>query len=60
MSTNLPIRTSIEEWKTTVWSNIDVENMDMECKKFAKVILSLWSPCNTSNFPIRMFEGLTR
>ena len=32
------IRTSIEEWKTTVWSNIDVENMDMECKKFAKVI----------------------
>ena len=31
-------RTSIEEWKTTVWSNIDVENMDMECKKFAKVI----------------------
>ena len=60
MSTNLPIRTSIEEWKTTVWSNIDVENMDMECKKFAKVILSLWSPCNTCNFPIRMFEGLTR
>ena len=32
------LRTSIEEWKTTVWSNIDVENMDMECKKFAKVI----------------------
>ena len=20
-----------------MWSNIDVENMDMECKKFAKV-----------------------
>ena len=35
------IRTSIEEWKTTVWSNIDVENMDMECKKFAKVICTL-------------------
>ena len=36
--TILSKRTSIEEWKTTVWSNIDVENMDMECKKFAKVI----------------------
>ena len=32
-------RTSIDEWKTTPWVEIDVENMDMECKKFAKVIL---------------------
>ena len=32
------VRTSIEEWKTTAWKDIDVENMDMECKKFAKVI----------------------
>ena len=30
-------RTSIDEWKTTPWVEIDVENMDMECKKFAKV-----------------------
>ena len=30
------VRTSIDEWKTTPWSDIDVENMDMECKKFAK------------------------
>ena len=29
-------RTSIDEWKTTPWVEIDVENMDMECKKFAK------------------------
>ena len=34
---SLMTRTSVDEWKTTPWSNIDVENMDMECKKFAKV-----------------------
>ena len=32
------VRTSIDEWKTTPWKDIDVENMDMECKKFSKVI----------------------
>lgn len=30
------VRTSIEDWKTTPWRKIDVENMDIECKKFAK------------------------
>ena len=30
------VRTSVDEWKTTPWSDIDVENMDMECKKFSK------------------------
>ena len=35
------VRTSIDEWKTTPWKDIDVENMDMECKKFAKDIRGL-------------------
>ena len=35
------VRTSIDEWKTTPWKNIDVESMDMECKKFAKDIRGL-------------------
>ena len=35
------VRTSIDEWKTTLWIHIDVENMDMECKKFAKDIRGL-------------------
>ena len=35
------VRTSIEEWKTTAWKDIDVENMDMECKKFVKDIRGL-------------------
>ena len=34
--TKFCVRTSIDEWKTTPWADIDVENMDMECKKFAK------------------------
>uniref|UniRef100_A0A182IVR3 Dynein beta chain, ciliary n=4 Tax=Anopheles atroparvus TaxID=41427 RepID=A0A182IVR3_ANOAO len=32
------VRTSIEDWKTTPWRKVDVENMDIECKKFAKDI----------------------
>uniref|UniRef100_A0A1A9USE8 Dynein heavy chain linker domain-containing protein n=1 Tax=Glossina austeni TaxID=7395 RepID=A0A1A9USE8_GLOAU len=28
----------IEDWKTTPWRKVDVENMDIECKKFAKDI----------------------
>ena len=35
------VRTSIDEWKTTAWKDIDVENMDMECKKFVKDIRGL-------------------
>ena len=32
-----------------MWSNIDVENMDMECKKFAKVTCRLLYPFNLDN-----------
>ena len=35
------VRTCIDDWRTTMWVDIDVENMDMECKKFAKVTISL-------------------
>ena len=35
------VRSCIELWKTTSWSNIDVESMDMECKKFGKDIRGL-------------------
>lgn len=31
------VRTSVEDWKTTPWESINVEQMDMDCKKFAKV-----------------------
>jgi len=32
------VRSSIEDWKTTPWKEINVEQMDMDCKKFAKDI----------------------
>lgn len=28
----------MDYWKTTPWREVDVENMDIECKKFAKDI----------------------
>lgn len=35
------VRSSIEDWKTTSWQEINVEQMEMDCKKFAKDIRSL-------------------
>ncbi|XP_071813348.1 dynein beta chain, ciliary-like isoform X2 [Apostichopus japonicus] len=35
------VRSSIEDWKTTAWLEINVEQMEMDCKKFAKDIRSL-------------------
>lgn len=32
------IHSCINDWKTTPWRKVDVENMDIECKKFAKEI----------------------
>ncbi|XP_045482107.1 dynein beta chain, ciliary [Harmonia axyridis] len=35
------VQTCVDDWKTTPWRKIDVENMDIECKKFAKEIRML-------------------
>ena len=35
------IRSSIDDWKTTTWLEINVEQMDMDCKKFAKDLRAL-------------------
>jgi len=35
------VRSSIDDWKTTQWESINVEQMDMDCKKFAKVCFSV-------------------
>lgn len=32
---------SINDWKTTLWSDINVEQMDIDCKRFAKDIRQL-------------------
>ncbi|KAM7334656.1 hypothetical protein ACRRTK_007976 [Alexandromys fortis] len=35
------VDTSIDDWKTTKWTDINVEQMDIDCKKFAKDVRSL-------------------
>ncbi|XP_054832302.1 dynein axonemal heavy chain 9-like [Eublepharis macularius] len=35
------VNSSINDWETTKWKNINVENMELECKKFAKDIRNL-------------------
>ncbi|KAL4676954.1 hypothetical protein H8957_008548 [Semnopithecus entellus] len=35
------VNASIEDWKTTKWKDINVEQMDIDCKKFAKDVRSL-------------------
>ncbi|NXU85060.1 DYH17 protein, partial [Xiphorhynchus elegans] len=35
------VNLSIDTWKTTRWNELNIEDMDIECKKFAKDIRSL-------------------
>ncbi|XP_010617035.1 dynein heavy chain 17, axonemal [Fukomys damarensis] len=35
------VNSSIDDWKTTKWRDINVEQMDINCKKFAKDVRSL-------------------
>lgn len=35
------VDTSFNDWKTTKWKDINVEHMDIDCKKFAKDVRSL-------------------
>ncbi|XP_032899964.1 dynein heavy chain 9, axonemal isoform X2 [Amblyraja radiata] len=37
----LLVKSSMDDWKTTKWREINVENMELECKKFAKDIRAL-------------------
>ena len=31
------VKSSFGDWNTTLWRDINVENMEMDCKKFVKV-----------------------
>ncbi|NXU74079.1 DYH9 protein, partial [Oreotrochilus melanogaster] len=35
------VNTSFDDWQTTKWVDINVDNMDLECKKFAREIRNL-------------------
>lgn len=38
---NTLVQTSIDDWKKTKWLKIDVEQMELDCRKFAKDIRAL-------------------
>ena len=48
------VRSSIDDWKTTPWESINVEQMDMDCKKFAKVAQSKSHTTSHSVFPLQL------
>ena len=33
------VQSSFTDWNTTLWKDINVENMEMDCKKFVKVLM---------------------
>lgn len=43
------IRTSLNEWKTTLWETIDVEGMDQNCKNFIKELRGIKTIQNNFN-----------
>ena len=45
---------SIEDWKMTLWSQLDIEQMDLECKNLAKEIRVLDKSIREWN----IFKGL--
>lgn len=43
------VRTSIDDWKTTLWREINVEQMDIDCNRFSKDIKLLDKEVRTWN-----------
>lgn len=43
------VKSSFEDWNTTLWSDINVEQMEMDCKKFVKVISNCIVYANSLN-----------
>lgn len=35
------VKSSFDDWNTTLWSDINVEQMETDCKKFVKVLLKV-------------------
>lgn len=44
------VRSSITDWKTTLWKDINVEQMEQDCKKFAKDIRFVKMLCSYLKF----------
>ncbi|XP_015187538.1 PREDICTED: dynein beta chain, ciliary-like [Polistes dominula] len=50
------IRTSLDEWKKTIWKKIDVEGTDIECKKFIRELRQMDKDTRNWNLYIQI-EG---
>ncbi|XP_047352693.1 dynein beta chain, ciliary-like [Vespa velutina] len=50
------IRTSLDEWETTIWKKIDVEGTDLECKKFIRELRQIDKDARNWNLYIEI-EG---
>ena len=49
------VKSSFEDWNTTLWSDINVEQMEMDCKKFVKV--SNCTVISTVSIHVHIFPG---
>ena len=51
------VRSSFADWNTTLWKDINVEQMEMDCKKFVKEIRALDKEmeCFTGGYIYSMF-----
>lgn len=55
------VRNSIEDWQTTPWMTIDVDQMDTDCKKYAKEMRALdsvvrpWNAYSGGETEVRFF-----
>ena len=59
---NSLVQSSFADWKTTLWKDINVENMEMDCRKFVKVnlLLSISAMLFQSIFVSRIFANWTK
>lgn len=53
----LVVQSSLDAWQTTPWRQINVDDMEMECKRFSKELRALdkearsWTPSADSTAP---------
>lgn len=45
------VKSSFSDWNTTLWCDINVEQMEMDCKKFVKVSSA---SCDSKDHPVHI------
>ncbi len=41
------VKSSFSDWNTTLWCDINVDQMEIDCRKFVKVVLLVHVNCHT-------------